>query len=145
MYSPTPISLNLIHYTTGKIMVQSNICEKLPGHVTIDGKNYPCITVFLIKQRCTYTNIETTTPVSISNYDLNRLGLNKYIHDTEHLRQCFMNPALYATYPRPNHIGLLYEHITASKSQEFTSDENAVILNVGSKGFPYKLIILKCY
>lgn len=126
-------------------MVKSNMYQKLPGHVTINNKNYPCIIVFLIKQRCTYRNIETTTPVLISNYDLNRLGLNKHIHDTEHLRQCFMNPALYATYPRPKHIGLLYEHITASKSQEFTSDENAFILDVGSKGFTYKLITLKCY
>jgi hypothetical protein len=114
------------------------MAPRLPGHVTIENRIIPCITVFLVQRKSGMS--EVIAPVYITNYDLNEAGLNERIEDKKYLRECFMNPSLYTeSYPRAEHIESLFNKVQECKDIDVG---DAATLVVGAKGYVYQIIFV---
>ena len=105
--------------------------KDLPNHVTIEGKHYMCLTLFLIQ-----TDSSQLFPAYVSNHTLNRIGITQHLQDQNYLLECFSSNTMYTDYSNSSHLGALRKYINA--------DHNGSVFTSGSKGVTTQTIVVNC-
>lgn len=86
--------------------------SEFPGHVTIEGRPYPCVTLFIVPRR-TKEGDFLQVPAWVPNTFIRKHAVNQWTHDRERLMALFEDPDEYDPEDPSPHSdrGLLYSFL----------------------------------